>query len=107
MAGQQVAYFFGGLVLANSSPHLISGVTGRPFQTPFANPPGKGQSPSMINVLWGFGNLVVAYFLIFRVGDFDLRKTSSAAPFGAGILAGVIMCARLFAYLHGGTKKDL
>ncbi len=88
MAGQQVAYFFGGLVLANSAPHLISGVTGRKFQTPFANPPGKGLSTSMINVLWGFGNLVVAYFLLCRVGNFELRQTSSAAPFGAGILAG-------------------
>ena len=103
MAGQQVAYFFGGLVLANSSPHLISGVTGRKFQTPFANPPGKGESTAMINVLWGFANLVIAYLLLCQVGNFALREISCAAPFGAGILTGVIMCARLFAYLHGGT----
>jgi len=103
MAGQQLAYFLGGFFLANSSPHLISGVTGSAFQTPFASPPGVGESTAMINVLWGFANLVFAYFLVLRVGNFALRKTSSAAPFGAGVLAGVISCAYLFAHLHGGT----
>ena len=63
----------------------------------------KGESTAMINVLWGFANLVIAYLLLCQVGNFALREISCAAPFGAGILAGVIMCARLFAYLHGGT----
>ncbi len=37
---QYVSYFFGGAVLANAVPHFVSGLMGRPFQSPFAKPPG-------------------------------------------------------------------
>jgi hypothetical protein len=47
-----VSYFFGGLFLANVVPHFVSGIMGKPFQTPFAKPPGKGLSSSTVNVLW-------------------------------------------------------
>jgi hypothetical protein len=46
-----LSYFFGGAFLTNTVPHLVSGVMGRPFQSPFANPPGEGLSSSTINVL--------------------------------------------------------
>ena len=78
-----VSYFFG--VFANVVPHLVSGLRGEPFQTPFANPPGRGLSSSTVNVLWGVANLVIAYVLVCRVGDFDLRITADAAAFGLGI----------------------
>jgi len=39
-----IRYFFGGCLLANAIPHFVSGVMGRPFQSPFANPPGQGFS---------------------------------------------------------------
>ena len=61
---QYLSYFFGGAFLANTLPHLGNGVTGRPFQSPFAKPPGEGLSSSTINVLWGFFNLAVAYVLV-------------------------------------------
>ena len=70
-----VAYFFGGAFLANAIPHFVSGMMGRPFQSPFAKPPGQGLSSSTVNVLWGFCNIVVGYLLVCRVGDFDLRAT--------------------------------
>jgi hypothetical protein len=54
-----VSYFFGGIFLANFIPHFVSGMMGRPFQTPFAKPPGEGLSSSTVNVLWGFSNAVV------------------------------------------------
>ena len=54
-----VSYFFGGAFLANTVPHLVSGVMGRPFQSPFAKPRGEGLSSSTVNVLWGFFNLAV------------------------------------------------
>ena len=47
-----IAYFFGGIFLVNSLSHLVSGLQGRAFQTPFANPPGEGLSSSTVNVLW-------------------------------------------------------
>jgi hypothetical protein len=64
-----VAYFFGGAFLANTLPHLINGISGSAFQSPFASPPGKGLSSSTVNVLWGCFNLAVAYVLICRVGS--------------------------------------
>ena len=99
----EVAYFFGGAFLANAVPHLVSGVTGRPFQSPFATPRGEGLSSSTINVLWGFFNLVVGYLLICRVGDFDLLDTVDvvAALFGALLLS--LFCARHFGRFHGGN----
>ena len=97
-----LAYFFGGAFLSNAVPHFVSGVAGRPFQSPFAKPPGKGLSSSTVNVLWGFGNLIVAYLLVCRVGAFDLRDTSDAIAFGLGVLALGLVAARQFGALHGG-----
>jgi hypothetical protein len=51
--GQLAAYFFGGAFLTNAIPHFVSGVMGKPFQSPFAKPPGQGHSSSAVNVLWG------------------------------------------------------
>lgn len=73
-----IAWFAGGAVLANTVPHLVSGPTGRPFQSPFAKPPGEGPSSATVNVLWGFGNVVIAYLLICQVGAFDLRARRRA-----------------------------
>ncbi len=97
------SYFFGGAFLTNAVPHFVSGVTGHPFQSPFAKPPGKGLSSSTVNVLWGFVNLVVGYVLIFRVGSFDFRSTADAAASGLGVLLMGLMLARTFGPLHGGN----
>jgi hypothetical protein len=75
-----LSYFFGGVFLANAIPHFVSGMMGRPFQSPFATPPGQGLSSSTVNVLWGFFNIVVGYVLVCRVGDFGLRNTATSLP---------------------------
>jgi hypothetical protein len=69
-----VAYFFGGAFLANTLPHLGNGISGHPFQSPFASPPGEGLSSSTVNVLWGLLNLAIGYLLVCRVGKFELRN---------------------------------
>jgi hypothetical protein len=46
-----VSYLFGGAFLANTIPHLFNGVSGSPFQTPFASPPGEGLSSAVVNVV--------------------------------------------------------
>jgi hypothetical protein len=102
-----ISYFFGGLFLANAIPHFVSGIMGRPFQTPFAKPPGKGLSSSTVNVLWGFFNFVVAYILICCVGDFRLHCIAEVAVAGAGILLMGIMMARTFGRFHGGNSVHL
>ena len=99
-----LAYFFGGAFLTNAIPHFVSGVMGRPFQSPFATPRGEGLSSSTINVLWGFANLVVAWLLICRVGAFDLRSLADATAFGLGMLLFGAVTARLFGRFHGGNS---
>jgi hypothetical protein len=101
-----LAYFFGGAFLANTLPHLINGVSGRPFQSPFAKPPGRGLSSSTTNVLWGFFNLIVAYLLILRVGNFSIRDIGQLAAVGAGVLTMSVMLARTFGRFHGGLLKN-
>src|SRR5579863_9701617 len=91
-----VSYLFGGAFLANAVPHLVSGLMGRPFQSPFAKPPGEGLSSSTVNVLWGFFNLAVAYALLCRVGDFDLKSTGDVAAAGLGMLILSLAMARRF-----------
>src|SRR6202046_2702485 len=99
-----VAYFFGGAVLANAIPHLVNGVSGSPFQSPFASPPGEGLSSSTVNVLWGLFNLAVGYVLVCRVGTFELRRTPHVLVLAAGILVMSIMGARAFGRFHGGPS---
>lgn len=101
-----VSYFFGGIFLANAIPHFVSGMMGRPFQSPFAKPPGKGLSSSTVNVLWGFFNLVVGYFLVGRVGDFDLRSISDFLALAVGALLISLFSARNFGQFHGGNTPE-
>lgn len=97
-----VAYLFGGAFLANAVPHLVQGMSGSPFQTPFASPSGAGLSSSMVNVLWGAFNLAAGYLLVCRVGAFDLRRTRHVIVFGMGALLMAILLAYQLGRLHGG-----
>ena len=101
-----VSYFFGGVFLANAVPHLVSGVTGRPFQTPFAKPPGQGLSSSTVNVLWGFLNAAIGYVLVERVGDFDPRSTRDVLVCGTGALLISLQLARHFGRFHGANPPE-
>jgi hypothetical protein len=85
-----LAYFFGGAFLANTIPHLVNGISGSAFQSPFASPSGQGLSSAMVNVLWGMVNLVVGYVLVARVGRFELRQTRHVVVLGLGMLIGSV-----------------
>ncbi len=98
-----VPYFFGGIFLANAVPHFVSGMMGRPFQSPFAKPPGKGLSSSTVNVLWGFFNGFVGYLLVVHVGDLDLRSIRDVLALAVGALLISIFSARHFGQFHGGN----
>ena len=101
-----LSYFFGGLFLANATPHLVSGMMGRPFQSPFARPAGEGLSSSTVNVLWGFFNIVVGYLLVCRVGDFELRDTADMLALGAGAFLIALFSARHFGRFNGGNAPE-
>lgn len=98
-----VSFAFGGLFFGNAIPHWISGTMGRPFQSPFAKPPGEGLSSSTVNVLWGGFNFAVAYVLLCQVGAFDLRDLRDVAVAGLPAFAISLMLARHFGRFHGGN----
>jgi hypothetical protein len=98
------SFFFGGVFLTNAVPHFVSGVMGRPFQSPFARPRGQGLSSSIVNVLWGFFNLAVGYALVCRVGYFDLHSTDHVIALGLGVLLMGMITAHLFGRFHGGNS---
>jgi hypothetical protein len=97
-----VCYFFAGVFLVNSVPHLTNGVSGRRFPTPFAPLLGKRQSSPTVNVLWGTLNLAIGFLLVCRVGDFNLHRTSEVLALGLGGLLMAVLLARLFGRLYGG-----
>jgi hypothetical protein len=101
-----LSYFFGGGFFANAIPHFVSGMMGRPFQSPFAKPPGQGLSSSTVNVLWGFFNIVAGYVLVCRVGDFGLRDTGDVLAGGAGALLIALVSARRFGRFNGGDQPE-
>jgi hypothetical protein len=101
-----LSYFFGGVFLANAVPHFVSGMMGRPFQSPFAKPPGEGLSSSTVNVLWGFFNIIIGYVLICRVGDFELRDTADVIALGVGVFLIALFSARHFGRFNGGSTPE-
>jgi len=101
-----VSYFFAGIFAANAVPHYVSATMGRPFQSPFAKPPGKGLSSSTVNVVWGFFNAVIAYLLLLHVGAFHPRATTHILALGLGALLISIQHARHFGQFHGGNPPS-
>lgn len=91
-----VACFFGGAFLANAVPHYVNGVSGRPFPTPFAKPPGRGLSSPLVNVLWATFNIVVGYLLVCHVGEFHLRNITEIVVTGVGALVLSVQLALVF-----------
>jgi hypothetical protein len=97
-----ISYFLGGAFFVNAIPHFVMGITGHPFQSPFATPPGEGLSSATVNVLWGAFNFAVAYLLLGRVGDFELRRISNVLSAGIGGLVMAVLLARAFGRFYGG-----
>ncbi len=98
-----LSYFFGGMFLANAVPHVVSGMMGRPFQSPFARPPGEALSSSTVNVFWGFFNIIIGYVLVCHVGNFELRETADITALGAGAFLIALFSARHFGRFNGGN----
>jgi hypothetical protein len=72
-----------GLLLANGVPHFVQGISGHPFQSPFASPPGVGESSPLSNALWGFANLALGFVLLHA---FRPQNPAGWALFGLGVL---------------------
>jgi hypothetical protein len=96
-----LAYFFAGAFLANGVPHFVHGVSGKRFQSPFASPPGVGESGPLANTVWGFVNICIAYVLISGVGEFSLGLTRSVLMVGAGAFVTAAALAVYFGRVRG------
>jgi hypothetical protein len=81
-----LAYFFAGAFLANGVPHFVQGISGKRFPSPFSRPLGRGESPPLVNALWGLANFFIGYTLIFEVGDFNFGMTRDVLMVGLGAL---------------------
>ena len=81
--------FVAGAFLANGVPHFVQGISGNPFQTPFAEPAGVGESSPRVNVVWGFANLAAGELMLhyFRPAGDDSAKGWAAVGLGALLLA--------------------
>ena len=90
-----VAAFFSGAFLTNAVPHFIHGVSGEPFPSPFALPPGVGLSSPLVNVLWACLNMVVGYILL-RVSNVSVKNKLSLFIFFLGILTMSVMLSFSF-----------
>lgn len=91
-----LAAFFAGLFLANTVPHFVNGISGNPFPSPFSDPPGKGLSSPLINVLWALLNLVVGYVLL-RVSQLSQKNKPAMLVFFTGIVLMSVMLSIAFA----------
>src|ERR1700689_5942189 len=85
--------FVSGLLLANGVPHFVQGVSGHRFQTPFASPPGIGESSPLVNVLWGSLNLVVGFALLIEFAPKGADVVLEWMFVGLGVLVMALFCA--------------
>jgi len=86
--------FLSGALLCNALPHLISGLRGEKFYTPWARPRGIGRSSAVENFLWGAANLLVAVFLLDR--SFGANIPHGLAAVAIGFLVAGVGLSRLF-----------
>ncbi len=85
-------------------PHFTNGLSGRRFPSPFASPPGKGQSSPIVNVLWGTLNLAIGYLLVVRLGEFHIRQTYDVLVLGAG---GLLMGVQLAGWFGRASEGQI
>lgn len=101
-----IPWFVAGALFCNAIPHLVAGLSGRAFQSPFAKPPGKGLSTARTNILWAFANLLVAWALLSQIGQFNWRQPLHMGVVLAGGLLISLRLASHFGELHGGNRID-
>jgi hypothetical protein len=90
---QSVWLFFAGAFLCNAIPHLVSGLQGRPFPSPFARPPGRGDSSPVVNVVCGFVNLGLALVLATRHLDQSVTVPDALAALAGGLVMGIFLAS--------------
>ncbi|HEY6834242.1 MAG TPA: hypothetical protein VI251_17345 [Pseudolabrys sp.] len=98
-----VAVFFAGAFAANGVPHFVQGICGNRFQTPFASPPGVGESSAIVNVVWGWVNFVVAGVLLHYFAPTVIRTPILFGLVGA---LGALLMALYLAHHFGKVRNS-
>jgi hypothetical protein len=96
-----VLQFLSGALLMNAVPHVVQGMSGAPFQSPFAKPSGIGESSPRVNLWWGWANLVGGAVLYAKFGPADLLGWCLFA--GGALLLGTF-CATHFGNVRAKAK---
>jgi hypothetical protein len=65
---------------------------------------GRPLEEESLEMVWGFFNLIIAYLLICRVGDFDVRATPDIISLGLGMLLAGLLLADRFGRFNGGNS---
>ena len=94
--------FLAGAFLTNAVPHFVHGVSGAPFQSPFAKPPGVGESSPTVNVVWGFANLVAGLLLLHFYWPIS---GTGWMVLGAGVLVMGLQLASHFGKVRAGEHS--
>ena len=91
-----LANFAAGVFICNCLPHLACGLRGETFPTPFAKPPGRGQSSALVNTIWGVLNLIVGWALL-SFAPVSISWSKGSLFFLAGFVAIGLHLSRHFA----------
>jgi len=97
-----VGWLFAGAFLTNAIPHIVQGISGNRFQTPFARPRGAGESSAIVNVLWGFCNVAIGGALLYIF----LPQLPPPWPLCATALIGGLLIALYLARRFGEVRKQ-
>ncbi|SFI33816.1 hypothetical protein SAMN04515618_11815 [Collimonas sp. OK307] len=95
-----IGWFMSGVFLVNVLPHLIRGISGDRFPSPFSKPHGKKLSHPTLNVIWAFINLSI-FLTIFYFNHF-----SFTAIYGLVMLIGGFAMAIYLSRYFAGKDKE-
>ncbi|MDE2435267.1 MAG: hypothetical protein KGM49_03310 [Sphingomonadales bacterium] len=96
--------FFAGALLCNAVPHLVAGLQGRRFFTPWRPPGGEAMASPTENFAWGALNLFTGAALARYAYAQNVPHGAIALALGF-ILAGLALSRRFGAALDG-NKLD-
>ena len=96
MMGALLLLVLAGALLCNAIPHLVKGLCGEAFPTPFARPRGEGLSSPGTNFLWGTANLFAGIVILLTEAHV-LGTASGLAALAGGFVVLGYFCSRHFA----------
>jgi FtsH-binding integral membrane protein len=96
-----VSSFFSAVLLVNALAHFTHGISGEPFPGPFRFVVGPGLANNLLNVVWGFVNILIGYGLFARSQPLSTQAKRTA--FFAGVLVmGIFLCT---VFTHAAASR--